>query len=95
MLTCRQVTELATDWSEGLLGAVDRRRVEEHLAGCDGCRAYLAQLTATAGALRRLAEPAVPPALEASLLAGFDAWQRERERAAAPRSPWWPALGLL
>jgi hypothetical protein len=99
MLTCRQVTELATDWSEGQLGAVDRRRLEQHLAGCDGCRAFVAQLEATAGALRRLPEAALPPGLEGALLAGFDGWKRERERGAtAPaRGPAarWPALLLV
>jgi len=43
-MNCRQVVELMTDYLEGALSAVERARFEDHIAGCDGCRAYLAQL---------------------------------------------------
>ena len=40
-MKCREVVELMTDYLEGALSAIDRHRFEEHIAGCDGCRAYL------------------------------------------------------
>ena len=46
-MNCRQVVELMTDYLDGALSAGDRARFEEHMAGCDGCRAYLAQLRTT------------------------------------------------
>ena len=46
-MTCRRVTELITDYLEGTLPEGDRRRFETHLAGCDGCEAYVEQMRAT------------------------------------------------
>ena len=43
-MNCRQVVELMTDYLEGALSAIDRARFEQHIAGCDGCTAYLAQM---------------------------------------------------
>ena len=43
-IVCRQAVELASDYLEGALSRRDRRRMERHLAKCDGCDAYLAQL---------------------------------------------------
>jgi len=41
------VVELVTDYLEGALSRRDRRRFEHHLAGCEGCTAYLAQMRET------------------------------------------------
>lgn len=62
-LVCQQLVELVSDYLDGALGDLDRRRVEDHLAGCDGCTAYVDQvrdllrLTAGVGPERRLPEP--------------------------------------
>jgi anti-sigma factor RsiW len=56
-LTCRELTELVTDYLEDALPAAERTRFEAHLAECEGCRRYLAQMRATVditGALPRL-----------------------------------------
>jgi anti-sigma factor RsiW len=74
-MTCRQVVELMTDYLEGALSAVDRARFEEHIAGCDGCRAYLAQLSTTRRVLRKLADERIPPDLQAELLKAFQSWK--------------------
>ena len=34
-LTCQELVELVSDYLEGALSPEDRRRFEEHLAGCD------------------------------------------------------------
>jgi anti-sigma factor RsiW len=76
-VTCRQVVELMTDYLEGALSAADRARFEEHIAGCDGCRAYLAQLSTTRKVLRKLADEPIPPALQAELMKTFKDWRAQ------------------
>jgi len=49
-LVCQQAVELMSDYLEGSLSRRDRRRLEKHLEGCDGCTAYLEQLRATIAA---------------------------------------------
>lgn len=74
-MTCRQVVELMTDYLEGALSSADRARFEEHIAGCDGCRAYLAQLSTTRRVLSKLADEPIPPDLRAELLKAFQNWK--------------------
>jgi predicted anti-sigma-YlaC factor YlaD len=40
-LTCREVVGLLADYLESALGQERMRELEEHLAGCEPCRAYL------------------------------------------------------
>jgi anti-sigma factor RsiW len=74
-MTCRQVVELMTDYLEGALSPADRARFEEHIAGCDGCRAYLAQLATTRKVLSKLADEPIPADLQAELLKAFQSWK--------------------
>ena len=74
-MTCRQVVELMTDYLEGDLSEIDRARFEEHIAGCDGCRAYLAQLSTTRKVLRKLADEPIPADLQSELLDAFRNWK--------------------
>jgi anti-sigma factor RsiW len=74
-MTCRQVVELMTDYLEGALSAVERARFEDHIAGCDGCRAYLAQLQMARNIAGRLADEPVPAAVEKELLEAFRSWR--------------------
>jgi anti-sigma factor (TIGR02949 family) len=74
-MTCRQVVELMTDYLEGALSSADRARFEEHIAGCDGCRAYLAQLSTTRRVLRKLADEPIPPDLQSELMKAFKTWK--------------------
>jgi predicted anti-sigma-YlaC factor YlaD len=62
LLSCREVTELATDYMEAALPLHRRLAVELHLRLCRMCRAYLEQLRRTAALLRGQALP--PPAAE-------------------------------
>jgi Putative zinc-finger len=103
MVTCKQITEMATDRTEGSLGFLDRLRFDRHLARCGGCRAYVGQLEATIRALRRLPEPEISPRLNDALMAQFDAWTPLRtaslanrgtpEVRPAARFTLWPTLG--
>jgi anti-sigma factor RsiW len=74
-MTCRQVVELMTDYLEGSLSVLERARFEEHIAGCDGCRAYVAQLRTTRKVVGRLADEPVPAAVERELLEAFRSWR--------------------
>jgi anti-sigma factor RsiW len=47
---CQQAVELMSDYLDGSLSRRDRRRLEKHLAGCDACTAYLAQMRLTIAA---------------------------------------------
>jgi len=74
-MNCRQVVELMTDYLDGALSTEDRARFEEHIAGCDGCRAYLAQLRITREVVGRLAAESIPKAVEDDLLKAFRDWK--------------------
>lgn len=75
MLTCKQITELVTDYAEGQLGLTDRLRFWMHIGMCRHCRRYVRQLQATAKALGKLPEPEIPPDLEDELLRRFESWR--------------------
>ena len=77
-MKCRDVVELMTDYLEGALSAEDRARFEDHIAGCDGCRAYLEQLRVTKQAAGRLASEPVPESLQAELLNAFRDWRSRK-----------------
>ncbi len=56
-LTCREVTERASELLDGTLSPVERLTLRAHLAVCRNCRAYLDQLRRTVASLRTLSEP--------------------------------------
>lgn len=76
MLTCKELTELVTDYLEGRQSFLDRMRFELHLGMCRHCRAYLRQMRATIEALGRLPEESIPPEVTQQLLARFRAWKQ-------------------
>jgi anti-sigma factor RsiW len=73
---CREVVEILGDYLEGAMAPDDRARLEEHLADCDGCAAYLEQLRVTIRLSGRLSEDAVSATAMAPLLEAFRAWRR-------------------
>ena len=58
-ISCRELTEAATEHLEGALPRRAERRVLAHLRRCASCRRYLAQLRATVSTLGRLPADAV------------------------------------
>ncbi|MFI5091165.1 MAG: anti-sigma factor family protein [Terriglobales bacterium] len=74
-MKCREMVELMTDYLEGTLSPADRARFEEHIAGCDGCTAYLEQLRATRKVLGKLADEPIPEPVKAELLKAFKNWK--------------------
>ncbi len=75
-LACIEEVELITDYLEDALPDADRRRLEAHLAFCDGCTEYLEQMRTVAGSLGGLREESVPDELRDSLIASFREFRR-------------------
>jgi anti-sigma factor RsiW len=75
-MNCRQVVELMTDYIEGTLAPAERARFEEHIAGCDGCTAYLDQMRITRRIVGRLADVPMPQSVERELLEAFRNWRK-------------------
>jgi anti-sigma factor RsiW len=73
-LTCHEVIEIIGDYLEGALSADDRRRVEEHLAICDGCTTYLEQMRETIRLTGMLTEEQIPEDQKRDLLEAFRTW---------------------
>jgi anti-sigma factor RsiW len=64
-----------TDYLDGVLSATDRARFEQHMTGCDGCRAYLSQLRTARKLMGRVADEPVPEPLKAELMTAFRTWR--------------------
>jgi predicted anti-sigma-YlaC factor YlaD len=69
MPTCRDMTELSTDYLERALGWRARVAVRWHLAFCGLCRAYYDQLAKTTRLLRFRPLAGPDPAVESLILA--------------------------
>jgi predicted anti-sigma-YlaC factor YlaD len=81
MLTCKQITELVTDYLEGRLGFADRMRFQMHVGMCRHCRTYLKQMKATIAALGRLPEVSpMPEDVRDALRQRFADWHTNRAR---------------
>lgn len=95
MITCRELTELVTDYLEGRLSFADRARFQLHLGLCRHCRAYLQQMRATIAVAGQVSAPghvqvtaeAMPAEVRAELLHRFRDWHRAEAQPAAEPEP--------
>jgi anti-sigma factor RsiW len=76
-LVCQQIVELVTDYLEGALSRSERRRFEAHLAGCENCTEYLAQMRATIRVSGRLEVEDLTPAMREEFTALYRRWRSE------------------
>lgn len=76
MLTCRELTELVTDYLEDRLSFMDRLRFRMHLGMCRHCRAYLDQMKQTIRTLGKLPAGAIPPDVRDALFERFRNWKQ-------------------
>ncbi|MEM6732445.1 MAG: zf-HC2 domain-containing protein [Myxococcota bacterium] len=76
MLTCKEMTELCTDYLERRMGTWDRIRFGFHLALCKHCREYINQMQATVDSLGYMPEDALPSDVESALLQHFKDWKQ-------------------
>jgi anti-sigma factor RsiW len=80
-LVCQEVVELVTDYLEGTLTRSQHRRFEAHLAGCEHCTEYLAQIRATIRLTGRLRADDLTPAMREEFAAMYRRWREEGEQA--------------
>ena len=74
-LTCKELTELITDYLEERLSQINRIRFEQHLSVCSACVAYVDQMRVTIHAIGSRPPLKIPPAMEDSLLQAFRRWK--------------------
>ena len=75
MLTCKDLTELITEYLEGRMGLMKRIRFQMHLGMCRHCRNYLRQMRGTIDVLGRIPEVSAPMEVEEELLKRFRDWK--------------------
>jgi anti-sigma factor RsiW len=71
------MVELITDYLEDALPRSARRRFEAHLAGCEHCTEYLAQMRRTIALSGRLAVEDLTPEMRQDFLELYRRWQLE------------------
>lgn len=74
MLTCRELVELVTAYLDGALPPDRHAQVVAHLADCDGCLRYLAQLQATRQVLSSTPSTELSPEDRAAAVDAFREW---------------------
>jgi predicted anti-sigma-YlaC factor YlaD len=74
-LNCQAVVGLVTEYLEAALLPATQAQMEEHLADCPGCQAYLQQIRQTIDMLRTLAEDPMFPETRQQLLQLFQTWK--------------------
>ena len=70
-IDCADLVELVTDYLEGVLDEPTRAEIDAHLALCDGCDTYLAQMRETVRILGRVPVESLSSESAASLVAAF------------------------
>ena len=74
-LSCQELVELITSYLEDALPADERRRFDEHIGGCDGCRNYLEQMRITVRLLGGITIYDLDVDAEDALLHTFRNWK--------------------
>lgn len=75
-LSCQELTEILTDYLEGVMAPEDRARFNAHLALCEGCVNYVSQMRQTIRVARELRATEVEATVPDDVLAAFRAWKR-------------------
>lgn len=77
-LTCRDISQIVTDFLEGAMSATDRERFEYHLSLCPDCVRYVGQMRTTVATLGRVPDEPIPAEIEQKLLERFRDWKIAR-----------------
>jgi anti-sigma factor RsiW len=78
-IVCRQAVELVTDYLEGALSRRERRRFEAHLAACEHCTEYLAQMRATIRLSGEVTAEDLTPEMRTDFIALYERWRAESD----------------
>ncbi len=70
-LSCQEVVELVTDYLEGALEPDEHARIEQHLAGCTKCGAYLDQIRTTIRLVGRVEAASLSAETQRGLVEAF------------------------
>jgi hypothetical protein len=89
-MNCNQINTLLGAYHDHELSDGDRARVEEHLAGCEACRAELAELRRTTELVASLPRHEAPPVVGERVRADVRRTASARRRATAWR---WLSVG--
>jgi anti-sigma factor RsiW len=81
-MTCKELVELVTDYLEHRLSAADVRRFDAHIASCDGCKTYLAQMRQTIELVGTLHDADVDPEALDEMVRAFRSWKTELDEIA-------------
>jgi anti-sigma factor RsiW len=79
-IVCRELVELVTPYLEDALPSDERALVDQHLASCDGCEAYVQQMRLTIRAIGHVSEEAITSKTRQDVLEIFRAWRQRRGR---------------
>jgi RNA polymerase sigma-70 factor (ECF subfamily) len=79
-LVCQEIVELVTAYLDGALDHATRVRFETHLAGCDGCAAYLEELRAIVATVGAVQDEHLNPVYRQRLVDTFESWLIHTER---------------
>ena len=80
-IVCRELVELVTPYLEDALPPDERALVDAHLAGCDGCEAYVQQMRLTIRAIGHVSEEAITSKTREDVLAIFRNWRERQTRS--------------
>lgn len=99
MLTCKELTEIVTEYLEGRLSFGQRVQFHMHVGMCRHCRAYLRQMKITVRTLGKLPAEPMPEHVKDELLVRFRGMRRGDKPVAAPAGGgargWAAAAALL
>ncbi|MDQ7808752.1 zf-HC2 domain-containing protein [Amycolatopsis sp. A133] len=79
-MVCAELVERVTEYLEDVLGEQDLLRLNRHLAVCDSCESYVAQVKATIRVAGNLPGDGLDADAEAGLVEIYRSWVAERDR---------------
>jgi len=85
-LVCREAVELVTAYLDDALEPGQRAALERHLAGCEHCDEYFAQIRLVRLTAARVEPEDLAPAARVDLMALYQQWRADPESAPADAS---------
>lgn len=77
MITCKELTELCTEFEEGAMSVSDWAKFRFHMAMCPPCQEYVRQMKLTTEVLQQAEPPTLEPEARSALVDMFKAWRAQ------------------